>query len=87
MRFSHYSIAPDDGVDLDGTENFAAQFLASIRDENVFVSTAEDGRIPFISADDIADVVFDALVDEKSHNTDHIVVGPELYTYDEVGRL
>lgn len=46
-------------------------------------NTAE-GRIPFVSADDIADVAFTALVDEESHNTDHLILGPELLSYDEV---
>ncbi len=38
----------------------------------------------FISADDIADVAVCALTDEKSHNTDHIITGPELLSYDDV---
>ena len=33
---------------------------------------------------DIARAAYDALVDEKSPNTDYYVVGPTLYTYDEV---
>lgn len=43
-----------------------------------------DGKIPFISADDIAAVAFHALTDETSHNCDHRVLGPELLTYDDV---
>ena len=43
-----------------------------------------DGRIPFVSADDIADVAFRALTDKESHNTEHLIVGPELYSHDEV---
>lgn len=48
------------------------------------MSAAADGRIPWVSVDDIADVAFAALTDEKSHNRDHIIVGPELLTYDGV---
>lgn len=43
-----------------------------------------DGKIPFISADDIAAMAFHALTDEKSHNCDYRVLGPELLTYDDV---
>jgi len=64
-------------------ENFARSFLKSIRKDDLIASTTEDGCVPFISADDIAEVAFGALTDEPSHNTDHIIVGPELHTYDE----
>ncbi|EZF27336.1 hypothetical protein H112_00632 [Trichophyton rubrum D6] len=43
-----------------------------------------DGKIPFVSAIDIAAVVFRALTDPKSHNCDYRILGPELLTYDEV---
>ena len=45
-----------------------------------------DGRVPYIAADDIAGLVFQALTDEKSHNTDHLILGPDAYTHDEVSR-
>ncbi|KAG6833049.1 hypothetical protein H0H87_012060 [Tephrocybe sp. NHM501043] len=65
-------------------ELFGTHFLRGIRDENYIASAAKDGRIPLIGVDDIVDVAFDALVDEESHNTEHIIVGPELFSYDEV---
>jgi len=34
--------------------------------------------------DDIAKAAYDALVTEKNLNTDHFVLGPQLYSYDEV---
>lgn len=37
-----------------------------------------------MSADDIARVAFLALTDKKSHDTDHIILGPDALTYDEV---
>ena len=43
-----------------------------------------DGKIPFVSATDIAAVAFRTLTDEKPHNTDYRVLGPDLLTYDEV---
>jgi uncharacterized protein YbjT (DUF2867 family) len=51
---------------------------------NKIFTACEDGRIPFISADDIAEVAFRALTDKTPHNCDHRVLGPELLTYDDV---
>ncbi|KAJ7078908.1 hypothetical protein B0H15DRAFT_924719 [Mycena belliarum] len=47
-------------------------------------TACQDGRIPFISAEDIARVAFHALTDEKSHNCDYRVLGPEILTYDDI---
>ena len=47
-------------------------------------TACQDGKIPFVSADDIARVAFHALTDEKSFNCDLRILGPELLTYDEV---
>ncbi len=55
-----------------------------IKSENKIYSAFGDGRVPFISATDIANVAFHALTDEKAHNTDYMIVGPELLTFDEV---
>ncbi|KAK0437310.1 hypothetical protein EV421DRAFT_1975225 [Armillaria borealis] len=57
-------------------ENFSTQQLPSIKERNTVVSASGDGKIGFVSADDIADVAVSALTDEKSHNTDHIITGP-----------
>lgn len=65
-------------------ENFIFGYRERIRREDIIVSAARDGRIPWVSVDDIADVAFAALTDEESHNKDHIIVGPELLSYDEV---
>lgn len=70
------------------TENFVAPLrLYGIRDESMMATAAGDGRIPFVSVDDIAEVAFRALTDEKSPNTERIIVGPELYNYDEVAAM
>ena len=45
---------------------------------------AKDGRIAFVSAGDIAQAAFDALVSKQCPNKDYYVVGPELFSYDEV---
>ncbi|KAE8351817.1 agroclavine dehydrogenase [Aspergillus coremiiformis] len=59
----------------------------AILNESKIYSAAGDGRIPFVSADDIARVAFRALTDEKSHNTDHVILGPELHTYDQIAAI
>jgi uncharacterized protein YbjT (DUF2867 family) len=50
---------------------------------SIFTAT-QNGKIPFISADDIADVAYHALIDDKAPNCDLRVLGPDLLTYDEV---
>jgi festuclavine dehydrogenase len=66
-------------------ENFSEQqHLPTIRDASQIITAAGDGKLAFVSADDIADVAFHALTDDKAHNTDHLILGPELFTYDEV---
>ena len=44
-----------------------------------------NGKVPFVSANDIAAVAFRALIDEKPHNTDHLILGSDLLSYDDVG--
>ncbi|KAK0187517.1 hypothetical protein F5146DRAFT_1059091 [Armillaria mellea] len=68
-------------------ENFLTWHLRSIKEKNTIISASADGKVGFICADDIADLAVSALTDEKSHNTDHIIMGPELLTYDEVAAL
>lgn len=65
-------------------ENFSESLVSSIRDDDTITSLAGDHKLGFISAEDIADVAVKALTDEKSHDTDHIIVGPELLSYGEV---
>ncbi|KAK0216188.1 hypothetical protein IW262DRAFT_201677 [Armillaria fumosa] len=68
-------------------ENFLTLHLSSIKEHNTIFSGSADGKIGFISADDIADLAVSALTDEKSHNTDHILTGPELLSYDDVAAI
>jgi len=68
-------------------QNFGTLFYHSIREQNEIFSVAKDGRIPFISAEDIAQAAYDALVSQKRPNKDYFIVGPELFSYDEVAEL
>jgi len=63
------------------------QHMPTIRDEDKIVTATGDGKVPFIAADDIAAVAFRTLVDEMPHNTDHLIFGPELFSYDEVAEI
>jgi len=66
---------------------FEISSLATIRDEDCIISAAGDGKIPFVSCDDIAAVAFRALTDAVPHNTDYLIVGPGLFSYDEVAAI
>lgn len=69
-------------------ENFESELrLPGILGHDEVVTASGDGRIPWVSVEDIAAVAFRALTDEKSHNTEHLIVGPELYNYDEVVKM
>ncbi|KAI0432407.1 NAD(P)-binding protein [Xylaria sp. FL1042] len=51
---------------------------------NKIFTATQDGKIPFISADDIAESAYHALTDEKSYNCDLRILGPENLTYDQI---
>ncbi|OZJ04494.1 hypothetical protein BZG36_02663 [Bifiguratus adelaidae] len=66
-------------------ENFLEEaHRFTIKGEGKIYTACGDGKIPFVSATDIAAVAFRALTDEKPYNTDYRVLGPELLTYDEI---
>ncbi|KAF9041404.1 hypothetical protein BJ165DRAFT_1350106 [Panaeolus papilionaceus] len=68
-------------------QNFNNFFGHLIRTENAFISVAGDGKIPFVSVDDIAQAALDGLTSTKPANKEYYVVGPELLTYDEAAKL
>jgi len=68
-------------------ENFSTFFYHSIREKNEFVSATGDGFSAFVATDDIAKAAYDAIIAEKSPNTDYFVVGPKLYTYDDAAAI
>jgi ergot alkaloid biosynthesis protein len=59
----------------------------TIRDEDAIYSAAADGRIPFISADDIAAAAAAALTRVDALNADFILTGPSAISYDEAARI
>ena len=66
-------------------QNFSeGQHLAPIRDEDRIYSAADNGRVPFVSADDIAAAAMSALTNQRSFNFDFVLTGSQPITYDEV---
>ncbi|EAL94096.1 hypothetical protein KXW98_004268 [Aspergillus fumigatus] len=59
-----------------------------IKKEDKIYSATGDGKIPFISADDIARVAFSVLTEWKSQRAqEYFVLGPELLSYDQVADI
>jgi len=68
-------------------QNFSeGQHLATIRDEGAIFSATEDGRVPFINADDIAASAVAALTGPQPLNRDFILTGPAPISYDTVAQ-
>ncbi|KAI4277570.1 MAG: hypothetical protein L6R35_006143 [Caloplaca aegaea] len=61
--------------------------LPTIRNEGKLYSATGKGKIPWVSADDIAAVTYRALVDKQSHNCDQVVLGNELLSYGDVADI
>ncbi|TFK38004.1 hypothetical protein BDQ12DRAFT_735923 [Crucibulum laeve] len=68
-------------------DNFSTVFSHSIKNEDHVFSLAEDGRIPFVATQDIAQAAFDVLVAENAPNNMPYLVGPELLSYDEAAEV
>ncbi|KUJ20904.1 NAD(P)-binding protein [Mollisia scopiformis] len=69
-------------------ENFSeVQHLPTIRDQDQIITATGQGKVPFVRAEDIAAVAFRALTEEVPHNKDHLILGPRLWSYDEVAAL
>ncbi|THW68309.1 NAD(P)-binding protein [Aureobasidium pullulans] len=68
-------------------ENFSSPgqgHFETIKYRNTIFSACGDGKIPFISAEDIATVAFHTLTDATPHNRSYRILGPELLTYDQI---
>ena len=66
-------------------ENFAeGSHLATIRGEDAIYSNTGDGRVPFISAADIARAAFALLTGPGGRNRAFLITGGEAISYDQV---
>ncbi|MFJ8631935.1 NmrA family NAD(P)-binding protein [Streptomyces sp. NPDC093568] len=59
----------------------------SIREHGVIRTAAGAGRVGFVDADDIAAVAVRALTDERAHNTDLVLTGPEALSHDDIAAV
>jgi len=51
---------------------------------NAIITAAGDGKVPFISVQDVGQAAYKALFAEKYPNSVLNLIGPTLYTHDEV---
>ncbi|WP_337916452.1 NmrA family NAD(P)-binding protein [Paenibacillus sp. 23TSA30-6] len=69
-------------------QNFTeGQHVSTIKNTGTIYSATGEGRVGFVSADDIAEVGVRALIDDKPHNTAHVITGPHSLTYGEAAQL
>ncbi|GAB1310847.1 hypothetical protein MFIFM68171_01057 [Madurella fahalii] len=70
-------------------ENFAEQpfYADAIKEESKVYSATGDGKIPFVSSDDIAAVAVCALTNPDPPNTEYLVLGPELLAYSDIAEI
>ncbi|KAF9009633.1 hypothetical protein BDQ17DRAFT_1421798 [Cyathus striatus] len=71
------------------SDNFSSVYLHDINTKNEFASSVEDGRIPFVTSQDIAQAAFEILTTDSKvlKNSEPYIVGPELFSYDEAAAL
>ncbi|MFD2416849.1 NmrA family NAD(P)-binding protein [Amycolatopsis pigmentata] len=51
------------------------------------VTATGSGRVGFVDAEDIAAVAVRALTDQRPHNTEHLITGPEALSYAEAAAI
>ncbi|MFE4709363.1 ergot alkaloid biosynthesis protein [Paenibacillus sp. NPDC056722] len=69
-------------------QNFTeGQHTATISNQDLIISAAGQGKIGFVTAEDIAEVAVRALIDGHAHNTEHVITGPDSLSYDEVSQI
>jgi uncharacterized protein YbjT (DUF2867 family) len=66
------------------SENLGEYQIESIRNEDAIYSVWQDGRVPLVSAEDIAELAANFLATWETWDFDVIIHGPELFTNDQV---
>jgi ergot alkaloid biosynthesis protein len=60
---------------------------ASLQRDGLLVTCTGEGRVGFVDARDIAEVAVRALADPTSHDTAHVITGPQALRYDDVAAI
>jgi uncharacterized protein YbjT (DUF2867 family) len=60
---------------------------ANLQRDGLLVTATGEGRVGFVDARDIAEVAVRALADEASHDTAHIITGPQALRYDDIAAV
>lgn len=69
-------------------ENFSEQqHFPTIKNQSSIISAAGDGKISFVSAEDIAAVAAHALTSTTPPNRHYDILGPECLSHDDVAAL
>ncbi|WP_420593719.1 ergot alkaloid biosynthesis protein [Deinococcus sp.] len=69
-------------------ENFSqGPHAETIVHEDAIYSATDDGVVPFVAVDDIAEVAQRALTDKQAPNTDLIITGPVALSFDQVAEM
>ncbi|TPQ24071.1 NmrA family NAD(P)-binding protein [Streptomyces sporangiiformans] len=58
-----------------------------IRDAGTILTAAGTGRVGFVDAQDIAAVAVRALTDVRAPNSDLVLTGPEVLSYDDIAKI
>ncbi|KAJ2914829.1 hypothetical protein MD484_g5577, partial [Candolleomyces efflorescens] len=67
-------------------ENLFHAHAHNIKERGEIVSVVPNGRLPFVSIEDIAQAAFDYLI-HGSSTKDQFILGPEALTYNEVAQI
>ena len=69
-------------------QNFTGDHLVArgVRDGEIVTATG-DGKVAFVDAADIAAVAGCALSDDRAHNTEHLLTGPEALSYADAATI
>jgi ergot alkaloid biosynthesis protein len=60
---------------------------ASLQRDGLLVTATGEGRVGFVDVQDIAEVAVRALADERSHDTAHVITGPQALRYDDIAAV
>ncbi|NOJ98856.1 NmrA family NAD(P)-binding protein [Corallococcus coralloides] len=60
---------------------------ASLQRDGALVTATGQGRVGFVDAADIAAVGVRALADARSHDTAHVITGPQALSYDDLAAI